>query len=95
VPIITPLLSNPAYPPLPANIAYTKAAFSELLDYPLQFRHCSPADIRGSAAEPSLPEHRQNQTPGLIDMKHVCEWGNYESQHIVVIFNAPMRRDFY
>jgi len=28
---MTPLLSNPAYTPLPANIAYSAAVFRELL----------------------------------------------------------------
>jgi pullulanase len=88
-PIMTPLLSNSAYTPLPANIAYSEAAFNELLN------------IRYSSElfrMPTFSEVQQNltflntgpsQTPGLIVMKLDAHGGNYGSyKHIVVIFNA-------
>jgi pullulanase len=88
-PIMTPLLSNPAYTPLPANIAYSKAAFNELLE------------IRYSSdlfRMPTFEEVQRNltflntgtsQTPGLIVMKLDANGGHYGSyKHIVVIFNA-------
>jgi pullulanase len=88
-PIMEPLLSNPAYTPLPANIAYTEAAFSELLT----IRYSS-----GLFRMPAFEDVQQNltflntgpaQTPGLIVMKldaNVGNWGRYK--HIVVLFNA-------
>jgi len=88
-PIMTPLLSNPAYTPLPANIAYSKAAFNELL----QIRYSS--DL---FRMPTFEEVQQNltflntgasQTPGLIVMKLDANGGLYGSyKHIVVLFNA-------
>jgi pullulanase len=88
-PIMTPLLSNPAYTPLPANIAYSEAAFSELL----QIRYSS--DL---FRLPTFQEVQQNlsflntgpsQIPGLIVMKLDANLGNYgKYKHIVVLFNA-------
>ncbi|WP_263352239.1 pullulanase-type alpha-1,6-glucosidase [Acidicapsa acidisoli] len=88
-PIMTPLLSNPAYTPLPANIAYSQAAFNELL----QIRYSS--DLFHMA---TLEEIQQNltflntgpsQTPGLIAMKLDANGGHYGAyKHIVVLFNA-------
>jgi pullulanase len=88
-PIMIPLLSNPAYTPLPANIAYSKAAFSELLTirYSSDLFHM-----------PTFEEVQQNltflntgpaQTPGLIVMKLDANAGNHgRYKHIVVLFNA-------
>jgi pullulanase len=88
-PIMTPLLTNSAYTPLPANIAYSQAAFSELLN----IRYSS-----GLFRMPTFAEVQQNltflntgvnQTPGLIVMKLDANGGNYGIyKHIVVIFNA-------
>jgi pullulanase len=88
-PIMEPLLSNPAYTPLPANIAYSEAAFNELL----QIRYSS--DLFRT---PTLQEIQQNlsflntgpaQTPGLIVMKLDANSGNFgRYKHIVVLFNA-------
>jgi pullulanase len=88
-PIMTPLLSNPAYTPLPANIAYSEAAFAELLK------------IRYSSELFRMPTYQEiqqnltflntgtNQTPGLIVMKLDANGGSYGSyKHIVVVFNA-------
>jgi pullulanase len=88
-PIMTPLLSNSTYTPLPANIMYSEAAFQELLR------------IRYSSAlfrMPTFGEVQQNlsflnvgpnQTPGLIVMKLDANGGNYGIyKHIVVLFNA-------
>ena len=73
-PIMTPLLSNPAYTPLPANIAYSEAAFSELLENPLQFGLVPDADIPGNPTEPYLPEHRPRADAGADCHEAGCEW---------------------
>jgi len=88
-PIMTPLLSNPAYTPLPANIAYSQEAFQELL----RIRYSS--DL---FRMPTFGEVQQNltflntgpnQIPGLIVMKLDAHGGNYGMyKHIVVLFNA-------
>jgi pullulanase len=86
---MTPLLSNPTYTPLPANIAYSEAAFQELL----RIRYSS-----GLFRMPTFDEVQQNltflntgqnQTPGLIVMKLDANGGSYGIyKHIVVLFNA-------
>jgi pullulanase len=88
-PLMTPLLSDPAYTPLPPNIAYTEAAFQELL----KIRYSS-----GLFRMPTFEEVQQNltflntgvdQIPGLIVMKldsNGYHYGLYK--HIVVFFNA-------
>src|ERR1700722_18449775 len=86
---MTPLLSNSAYTPLPANIAYSQAAFSDLL----KIRYSSEL-----FRMPTFSEVQQNltflntgpsQTPGLIVMKLDANGGSYGIyKHIVVIFNA-------
>jgi pullulanase len=88
-PIMTPLLSNPVYTPLPANIAYSGAAFQELL----KIRYSSEL-----FRMPTFDEVQQNltflntgqsQTPGLIVMKLDANGRDYGSyKHIVVVFNA-------
>ena len=88
-PIMTPLLSNPVYTPLPANIAYSGAAFQELL----KIRYSSEL-----FRMPTFEEVQQNltflntgqsQTPGLIVMKLDAGGRDYGSyKHIVVVFNA-------
>jgi pullulanase len=88
-PIMTPLLSNPAYTPLTANIAYSKEAFAELL----KIRYSS-----GLFRMPTFEEIQQNltflntgtnQTPGLIVMKLDANGGDFGIyKHIVVLFNA-------
>ena len=88
-PIMTPLLTNSAYTPLPENIAYSEAAFAALLK------------IRYSSSlfrMPTFEEIQQNltflntgtnQTPALIVMKLDANGGNYGIyKHIVVLFNA-------
>jgi pullulanase len=88
-PIMMPLLSNSGYTPLPANIAYSEAAFNDLLS------------IRYSSElfrMPTFEEVQQNltflntgpkQTPGLIVMKLDDNGANYGPyHHIVVFFNA-------
>jgi pullulanase len=88
-PIMIPLLSNPAYTPLSANITYSRTAFAELL----KIRYSS--DL---FRMPTFEEVQQNltflntgqsQTPGLIVMKldaNGRDYGIYK--HIVVVFNA-------
>jgi pullulanase len=86
---MTPLVSNSAYTPQPANIAYSGEAFRELL----QIRYSS-----GLFRMPTFTEVQQNltflntgqsQTPGLIVMKLDANGGNYGIyKHVVVVFNA-------
>jgi pullulanase len=86
---MTPLLSNSAYTPQPVNIAYSRAAFLDLIE------------IRYSSRlfrMPTFNEVQQNltflntgpaQIPGLIVMKldaNGRDYGPYS--HVVVIFNA-------
>jgi pullulanase len=87
--IMTPLLSNPAYTPLPANISYSGEAFQELL----KIRYSS-----GLFRMPTFAEVQQNltflntgpnQVPGLVVMKLDANGRNYgRYNHILVVFNA-------
>jgi pullulanase len=89
-PIMTPLLNNAAYTPLPANIAYSKEAFRELL----QIRYSSGLFRMGTFNEVqqnlTFLNTGQKQTPGLIVMKLDAANGeNYGFyRHILVVFNA-------
>ena len=88
-PIMTPLLSNPAYTPQPQDIAYSSNAFREFM----QIRYSS-----GLFRMPTFDEVQQNltflntgpnQIPGLIVMKLDANGGAYGNyQHILVVFNA-------
>ena len=88
-PIMTPLLSDPTYTPQPENIAYSRAAFLELM----QIRYSS-----GLFRMPTFSEVQQNltflntgpsQIAGVIVMRldaNGRHYGHYK--HVVVIFNA-------
>jgi pullulanase len=88
-PIMIPLLSNPAYTPQPENIAYSRAAFLELM----QIRYSSQL-----FRMPTFAEVQQNltflntgpsQIPGVIAMKLDANGEHYGPyKHILVIFNA-------
>jgi pullulanase len=88
-PIMTPLLSNPAYTPRPQDIAYSGDAFREFL----QIRYSS-----GLFRMATLGEIQQNltflntgpsQIPGVVVMKLDANNGKYgRFKHVVVIFNA-------
>src|SRR5271170_6173788 len=88
-PIMTPPLSNPAYTPVPANIAYSEEAFSELLNIRYSsdlFRMATFEEVQRNL---NFLNTGQNQTPGLIVMKLDANGGNYGIyKHILVIFNA-------
>ena len=88
-PIMMPLLSNSAYTPLPANIAYSEAAFSELLNIRYSselFRMPTFEEVQRNL---TFLNTGPNQTPGLIVMKLDANGGNYGIyKHIVVVFNA-------
>jgi pullulanase len=88
-PLMTPLLSNPAYTPLSANIAYSEAAFQELLRIRYSselFRMSTFAEVQRNLA---FLNTGSNQTPGLIAMKLDANGGNYGSyKHVLVLFNA-------
>ena len=88
-PIMTPLLNNAAYTPLPANISYSKEAFQELL----QIRYSSGlfrmATFQEVQQNLTFLNTGQTQTPGLIVMKLDANRGTYGFyKHIVVVFNA-------
>ena len=88
-PIMTPLLSNPAFTPLPANIAYTKAVFRELLNIRYSSELFRMPTFKEVQRNLTFLNTGQNQTPGLIVMKLDANGGNYGIyKHIVVIFNA-------
>ena len=88
-PIMTPLLSSPAYTPLPANIAYSDAAFSELLQIRYSSELFRMATFDEIQANLSFLNTGANQTPGLIVMKLDANGGNYGIyKHVVVVFNA-------
>jgi pullulanase len=86
---MTPLLSNPAYTPLPANIAYSQAAFRELLQIRYSsdlFRMATFAEVQHNL---TFLNTGPNQTPGLIAMKLDANGGSYGIyKHMVVLFNA-------
>jgi pullulanase len=88
-PLMTPLLSNSAYTPLPANIAYSGAAFQELLKIRYSsdlFRMKTFEEIQQNL---TFLNTGPSQRPGLIVMKldaHGHDYGSYK--HVVVLFNA-------
>lgn len=88
-PIMTPLLSNPAYTPTAANISYSAEAFQELLRIRYSsglFRMATFAEVQKNL---SFLNTGQNQIPGLIVMKLDANGGDYGNyKHIVVVFNA-------
>lgn len=88
-PLMTPLLSNPEYTPLPANISYSGAAFQELL----RIRYSSGLFRMGTLAEIqqnlTFLNTGPSQIPGLIVMKLDANGGDYGPyKHVVVVFNA-------
>ncbi len=88
-PIMTPLLSNPAYTPQPQNIAYSSRAFREFLQIRSSsglFRMASFGEIQQNLM---FLNTGPNQVPGVIAMKLDANGGDYgRFNHIVVIFNA-------
>jgi pullulanase len=88
-PIMMGLLGNSAYTPQPANIAYTAAAFQELLSIRYSselFRMPTFQEIQQNVV---FLNTGQNQTPGLIVMKLDANGGNYgRYKQVVVVFNA-------
>jgi pullulanase len=88
-PLMTPLLSNPAYTPQPANIAYSAAAFQELLRIRYSsglFRMATLAEIQNNL---TFLNTGPSQIPGLIVMKLDANGGDYDPYpHILVVFNA-------
>jgi pullulanase len=88
-PLMTPLLSNPAYTPQPQNIATTSAAFEEFLRIRYSsglFRMATLAEIQQNL---TFLNTGPSQTPGVIVMKLDANGGTYGVfKHIVVVFNA-------
>jgi pullulanase len=88
-PIMTPLLSDPAYTPLPENIAYSDAAFQELLKIRYSSRLFRMPTFNEVQQNLTFLNTGQSQIPGLIVMKLDANGGEYGIyKHIVVIFNA-------
>ncbi len=88
-PLMQPLLSNPAYTPLPANIAASAAAFRELMAIRYSsglFRMRSFDEVQRNL---QFLNTGQRQTPGLIVMKLDANGGQYgRFKHLLVVFNA-------
>ena len=88
-PLMTPLLSNSAYTPLPANISYTESAFQDLLKIRYSsglFRMATEGEIQQNL---TFLNTGPSQVPGLIVMKLDANGGNYGMyKHILVVFNA-------
>ncbi|MGA8087107.1 MAG: pullulanase-type alpha-1,6-glucosidase [Terracidiphilus sp.] len=88
-PIMTPLLSNPAYTPQPSNIAITTAAFQEFLKIRYSSRLFRMATLGEIQQNLKFLNTGPNQIPGLIVMKLDANGGNYGPyKHILVVFNA-------
>ncbi len=81
--IMTPLLGNSAYTPLPANIGYSGAAFRELLEIRSSSDLFHMSTFEQVQQNLSFLNTGANQIPGLIVMKL-----DSSGRHIVVIFNA-------
>ena len=88
-PIMTPLLSNPAYTPQPANISFTTNAFQNFLKIRYSsglFRMATEGEIQQNL---TFLNTGPSQIPGLIVMKLDANGGSYGPyKHIVVVFNA-------
>jgi pullulanase len=88
-PLMTPLLSNPAYTPQPANIAFTSEAFQEFLKIRYSsglFRMATLGEIQQNL---TFLNTGANQVPGLIVMKLDANGGHYGPyKHILVVFNG-------
>jgi pullulanase len=88
-PIMKPLLSNPAYTPQPANIAYCSAAFSELMRIRYSSQLFRMATFKEVQQNLVFLNTGQSQIPGLIVMKLDANDLPYEGyKHILVVFNA-------
>lgn len=88
-PIMTPLLNNAAYTPLPANIAYSAEAFQDLLQIRYSSRLFRMSTLAELQQNLTFLNTGQKQTPGLIVMKLDANGGDYgRYQHVVVVFNA-------
>ena len=88
-PIMTPLLSNPAYTPQPQDIAHSSSGFQEFMQIRYSsglFRMASFAEVQQNL---TFLNTGPNQVPGLIVMRLDANSGNYGLyQHILVVFNA-------
>jgi pullulanase len=88
-PLMTPLLSNPAYTPLPQDIALTGAAFQEFLRIRSSSGLFRMATLQQIQRNLHFLNTGPSQIPGLIVMKLDANGGNYgRFQHILVVFNA-------
>jgi pullulanase len=88
-PIMTPLLSDSAYTPQPQNIAYSRAAFLELMQMRYSsrlFRMPTFAEVQRNL---TFLNTGPNQIPGVIVMRLDANGGHYGPyKRILVIFNA-------
>jgi pullulanase len=87
-PIMTPLLSNSAYTPLPANIAYSEAAFQELLKIRYSSQLFRLPTLETVQQDLSFLNTGPSQIPGMIVMKLDDKENKYVYKHILVVFNA-------
>jgi pullulanase len=88
-PIMTPLLSNPAYTPQAQDIAHSGSGFQEFMQIRYSsglFRMASFAEVQQNL---TFLNTGPNQVPGLIVMRLDANSGNHGPyQHILVVFNA-------
>lgn len=93
-PLMTPLLSNPAYTPTPAEITATSETFQDFLKirYSSGLFHMQTFDE--VQRHLTFLNTGQGQTPGLIVMKlDGANYGTYK--HIVVVFNATSQEQVF
>ena len=91
--IMTPLLSNPAYTPQPQNIAYSSAAFRELMQIRYSSRLFRMPTFTEVQQNLTFLNTGPNQTPGLIVMRLNANGGDYDRYtDILVVFNATNER---
>src|SRR5437588_5337250 len=95
-PIMTPLLSNPAYTPQPQDIAHSSSGFREFMQIRYSsglFRMASFAEVQQNL---TFLNTGPNQVPGLIVMRLDANSGNYGPyQHILVVFNATNEQETF
>jgi len=95
-PLMQSLLSNPAYTPQPVNIAYSGAAFRELMQIRYSSRLFRMSTFEQVQQNLTFLNTGQSQTLGLIVMRldaNGRDYGDYK--HIVVVFNATNAQETF
>jgi pullulanase len=88
-----PLLSNATYTPQPQNIAYSGAAFRELMEIRYSSDLFRMPTVEQVQQNLTFLNTGQSQTPGLIVMKLDANGRNYGPyKQIVIVFNATSQQ---